>query len=207
MAGVSLAAIMSACDTSDPDPDPDPNAIDLGSGDMGLLNYTYALEQLEAAYYTQVLASPYVDMTEEEEAILTDIRDHEIAHRDYFLAVLGADAIPDLNVAFSQIDFTDRMAVLTTASVFEDLGVSAYNGAARLLTNPELLLVAGKIVSVEARHAGVIRDLLAPGTIAFAGDDVVNNNGLDQARNPDTVLDLAGPYIDTPLSDDNLPTA
>jgi hypothetical protein len=146
-------------------------------------------------------------MTEEEEAILTDIRDHEIAHRDYFLAVLGADAIPDLNVAFSQIDFTDRMAVLTTASVFEDLGVSAYNGAARLLTNPELLLVAGKIVSVEARHAGVIRDLLAPGTIAFAGDDVVNNNGLDQARNPDTVLDLAGPYIDTPLSDDNLPTA
>lgn len=33
--------------------------VDLGSGDIGVLNYAYALEQLEAAFYTQVVASLY----------------------------------------------------------------------------------------------------------------------------------------------------
>ena len=34
-------------------------AADLGSGDIGILNYAYALEQLEAAFYTMVIDSPY----------------------------------------------------------------------------------------------------------------------------------------------------
>ncbi|MGB7786940.1 MAG: ferritin-like domain-containing protein [Salinimicrobium sp.] len=32
---------------------------DLGSGDLGILNYAYALEQLEAAFYTNVLDGAY----------------------------------------------------------------------------------------------------------------------------------------------------
>src|SRR5215210_8088269 len=34
-------------------------AVALGSGDTGVLNYAYALEQLEAAFYTGVLAGGY----------------------------------------------------------------------------------------------------------------------------------------------------
>ena len=34
-------------------------SVDLGTGDVGILNYAYALEQLEAAFYTQVIATPY----------------------------------------------------------------------------------------------------------------------------------------------------
>ena len=34
-------------------------AADLGEGDIGVLNYAYALEQLEAAFYTMVIDSPY----------------------------------------------------------------------------------------------------------------------------------------------------
>ena len=30
------------------------DGVDLGTGDIGILNYAYALEQLEAAFYTQV---------------------------------------------------------------------------------------------------------------------------------------------------------
>ena len=58
--------------------------------------------------------------------------------------------------------------MLGTARAFEDLGVSAYNGAGRFIKSADYLLIAGKVVSVEARHAAVIRALLAPGTDSFA---------------------------------------
>ena len=52
-------------------------AADLGSGDVGVLNYAYALEQLEAAFYTQVVSSPYSGISDAELGVLTEIRDHE----------------------------------------------------------------------------------------------------------------------------------
>ena len=135
-------------------------AVDLGEGDVGILNYAYALEQLEAAFYTQVTKTPYANMASADTAILTGIRDHEIAHRDFFKAALKKNAIPALEVDFTKIDFNSRDSVLTTARTFEDLGVAAYNGAGQLLEKGEYLLLAGKIVSVEARHATAIRYLI-----------------------------------------------
>ncbi len=179
-------------------------AADLGAGDIGILNYAYALEQLEAAFYFKVIETPYADITEAETVLLTDIRDHEIAHRDFLKTALAADAIPDLEVDFSAVDFGDRTSVLTTAQTFEDIGVSAYNGAGQLLTNPEYLLAAGRIVSVEARHSAAIRNLVSPDSVAFAGPDVVNENGLDVVRAPAEVLALADPFIVTEVTATNL---
>ena len=179
-------------------------AADLGAGDIGILNYAYALEQLEAAFYSKVIETPYVDITEAETALLTDIRDHEIAHRDFLKTALAADAIPDLEVDFSAVDFGDRTSVLTTAQTFEDIGVSAYNGAGQLLTNPEYLLAAGRIVSIEARHSAAIRNLVSPHSVAFAGPDVVDKNGLDVVRAPAEVLTLADPFIVTEVTAMNL---
>lgn len=180
--------------------------VDLGKGDFGILNYAYALEQLEAAFYTQAVSTPFARMSSEERAILTDIRDHEIAHREFFKAALGKKAIPGLQVNFTSINFNSRDSVLGTARTFEDLGVSAYNGAGQLLKNPTFLLLAGKIVSVEARHAAVIRDLINPMSTAFAGDDVVDSStGLDPARLPAQVLAAAAPFITTPISANRLP--
>ena len=175
-------------------------AADLGAGDIGILNYAYALEQLEAAFYSKVIETPYADITEAETVLLTDIRDHEIAHRDFLKTALAADAIPDLEVDFSAVDFGDRTSVLTTAQTFEDIGVSAYNGAGQLLTNPEYLLAAGRIVSIEARHSAAIRNLVSPDSVAFAGPDVVNKNGLDVVRSPAEVLVLADPFIVTEVT-------
>ena len=175
-------------------------AADLGSGDIGILNYAYALEQLEAAFYTKVVETPYGDMSDAEKQILTDIRDHEVEHREFLKNALADKAIPGLDVDFSKIDFASRESVLTTAKTFEDLGVSAYNGAGKLLKNGDYLTAAGKIVSVEARHAATIRDLLQPGTISFAGPDVVDKNGLDVARAPAAVLKAAGPFIKTEVT-------
>ncbi len=180
-------------------------AADLGGGDIGILNYAYALEQLEAAFYTMVIASPYVGMSKREHAILTDIRDHEIAHRRFLKKNLGSKAIPSLQVNFAAVNFSSRNSVLTTAKTFEDLGVSAYNGAARYIKTPGYLLAAGKIVSVEARHAAVIRDLLKPNSNSFAGPDVVGAHGLDVVRSPGKVLAAAGPFIKSNVTANNLP--
>ncbi len=180
---------------------PQSGAVDLGSGDTGILNYAYALEQLEAAFYTQVISTPYANMSGQERQILTDLRDHEIVHREFFKTALGASAIPALTPNFSKIKFNNRKSVLETARTFEDLGVSAYNGAGQLLTNPEYLLLAGKIVSVEARHAAAIRSLLKPRSDSFAPKP------LDEARSPSAVLTLAAPFISTRISGNNLPTA
>lgn len=178
--------------------------VDLGSGDTGILNYAYALEQLEAAFYTQVILTPYSGITDVEKAMLTDIRDHEIAHREFFKTALGTSAITALEVNFSSIDFSSRSSVLGTAKAFEDLGVSAYNGAGKLISNPDYLVLAGKIVSVEARHAAYIRDLLSNGS--FADTTVVDSNGLEKSRMPSEVLAIAGPYVKTTINASNLPS-
>lgn len=198
-----LAFVVSSCDKDDNNTDP--NAVDLGTGDTGILNYAYALEQLEAAFYIKVLTSPYTGGSVAEMALLADIRDHEIAHREFFKNALGSGKIQDLQVDFSSINFTDRTSVLGAAKAFEDLGVSAYNGAGKLITNPAYLTLAGKIVSVEARHAAWIRDIISNGT--FADNTVVDANGLDKSRTPPEVVAMANTYLVTKVSANNLPTS
>lgn len=198
-ATITLAGLAAGCDKDNGSSD----GIDLGSGDTGVLNYAYALEQLEAAFYKQVTDTPFTGMTATEAVFFADIRDHEIAHREFFKKALAGGAIQALEVDFSSINFSSRDSVLATAKAFEDLGVSAYNGAGRLLANPAYLLLAGKIVSVEARHAAAIRDLISYNS--FSDNTVVDANGLDKSRTPAEVLSIAGPYLKTKINASNLP--
>ena len=191
-------ALLAACKKND-----DNNGTDLGSGDIGILNYAYALEQLEAAFYIQVISTPYSGISAEETIFLKDIRDHEIAHREFFKNALGGSAIPGLEVDFSSINFSSRASVLGTAMAFEDLGVSAYDGAGYLFKDANYLLLAGKIVSVEARHAALIRELVAPNT--FLGNQV-DASSVNISRTPAEVLAIAGTYIKTKINASNLPT-
>lgn len=207
-ASAAVITIGSACNDDD---NPSSNGgVNLGSGDVGILNYAYALEQLEAAFYEKVVSSFYTGITPLESEYLTDIRNHEVGHREFFKAAITAAAptqiIPALEVDFSSIDFTSRNSVLTTAKTFEDLGVTAYNGAGQLISTtgngPTYLTLAGKIVSVEARHAALIADLLQNGSFA----NTVDANGLDKANTPATVLAAAAPFIKTKIDASNLPS-
>ncbi|MBC6991425.1 ferritin-like domain-containing protein [Hymenobacter sp. BT491] len=186
------------------------NEVNVGSGDFGILNYAYALEQLEAAFYAQVVASPYyAGASAAERQILQDVAAHEVAHRDFFkkaITALGGSPIKDLEPDFSAINFSDRTSVLTTAKAFEDLGVSAYNGAGKLIANPDYLTLAGKIVSVEARHAALIRDLIQNGS--FVGPDVVDfSTGLEKSKSPAEVVITANAFLKkgSKLNVSNLP--
>ncbi|MCE7058464.1 ferritin-like domain-containing protein [Dyadobacter sp. CY343] len=199
-------ALASACkdDETEPMPGGNGDTVDLGSGDVGVLNYAYALEQLEAAFYSQVITTPYMGMTDAEKTILTDIRDHEIIHREFFKAALGDKAIKGLTPNFASIDFTKKDAVLGAAKLFEDTGVAAYNGAGKLLKDGGNLLLAGKIVSVEARHAAVIRDLINPKSADFAGDDILDANGMDKAIAPADILNAVKGYVKETITGANV---
>ncbi|MDB5014319.1 MAG: Tat (Twin-arginine translocation) pathway signal sequence containing protein [Daejeonella sp.] len=181
------------------------STVDLGSGDVGILNYAYALEQLEAAFYIQAVKTPYNGMNAFEKMYLVDICRHEVAHREFFKTALGKAAIKGLEVDFSKIDFTSRDSVLGTAKAFEDLGVAAYNGAGSLIKSADYLTLAGKIVSVEARHAAAIRNLIQYGS--FANSEVIDANGLDKAMMPMDVLAIAGTFVKTEINASNLPTS
>lgn len=176
--------------------------------DFGVLNYAYALEQLEAAFYIKVASAPPSGFSTIQKNYFQDVQFHEIAHREFFKNALGTAAIGSLEVDFSSIDFTSASSVLAAAQSFEDLGVAAYNGAGVRIQDAKYLVIAGQIVSVEARHAAWVRDQISNGTFAdlatltTLGAD--NVKGLDGALTPDKVLAIAGKYIKTKINVINL---
>lgn len=213
---VLLPSVFGACDDDD---DPVGNggnngAVTLNLGtEAGILNYAFALEQLEAGFYEAVVASAaFNGMTAELKEVFTDLRNHEVAHREFFRQVIPA-ASRIGNLAFNTTTLNASLAsaatILKTSETFEDLGVAAYNGAGKYLTTPANLLLAGKIVSVEARHAAAIRDIrgAAPYNVGdankrFAGDDVVSAQGLDVVLEPATVRQrvIASAFVSTTIN-------
>ncbi|QKZ12756.1 ferritin-like domain-containing protein [Spirosoma sp. KUDC1026] len=219
--GVATATglVMSACTNTIPDPLAGPDGgstanarigdvIDLGTGDVGVLNYAYALEQAELRFLELVTDQFYDSITEKERQIFIELRNQEITHREFYKQVLGSAAIPTLTLDYSSVNFRNRDSVLQTAKTFADLATAAYNGAGQLLTNATNLAIGGIIVSVEARHAAVIRELISPGTTAFAGDDIIDPaTGLERALKPAEVLPQAQKFIKETIQATRLPMA
>lgn len=150
---------------------------DFGGGDFGILSYSYALEQLAADFYTRVVNASNFTTTfnSNEQEVLTDLYNHEVIHREFFREMLGnalpdsgSQLLPDLSFNYGSFNFSDRNAVLNMAKTLENTGIAAYNGSGKYLTNPDNLLLAGKIVSVEGRHASAIASLMNPNSADFA---------------------------------------
>jgi hypothetical protein len=194
---LASASVLQACDSEEPD---DTSNLELDfSSDVGVLNYAYALEQLEAAFYAAVVgASNFTTLfPAAEQALLRDIAAHEAIHDDFFRTAITAAApsqiLPRLTPNLPASALASRASILQTALTFEDLGVSAYNGAGKYISSDDYLTIAGKIVSVEARHASIIAGLIAPNSISASGQ--IDANGLDVARPPRAVLAAAQPFI------------
>ena len=206
---VFLPSMMAACSNDDDNNIVTPPGggaaltIDFAKGDFAVLQFAYALEQLEADFYTKVMAAVTAgttNLTATDKAILQDIKYHEVLHREYFKVALGTTYGFTITTTYPNLNFNDRTQVLATAKSLEDTGVKAYNGAAQYITSTDYLLAAGKIVSVEARHASAISDLIAPNTNAFASQT------FDDVARPATIAGIAQGFIIDKLTFANAPT-
>jgi hypothetical protein len=117
-------------------------------------------------------------------------------------------AKPAINLNALGLGFGNEAEFLTLARIFEDIGVTAYGGAAQLMTvtSSPYIGTAARILAVEAEHVGNIRLQIARLGIAspkLDGVDIVppptgtdfisadNVNGLTAIRTPGQVLYLA----------------
>ncbi len=158
------------------------------AGPVDVLNYALTLEHLEATFYRQGLETFGPD---DFDAGVFDnlvlVRDHEAAHVETLASViidLGGQPVEEAEYDFGYGD--DPNAFLNVAATLENVGVAAYDGAARFLSTPALITAAGTIVAVEARHASYLN--LVTGEVPFP-------DAFETPLTPEEVLNAAGGFI------------
>ena len=91
--------------------------------------------------------------------------------------------------------FADELSFLLGAFVFEDVGVTAYTGASKLISENQKLESAAGILAVEGYHAGAIRtELYMRGAEARRSADGISaaRNQLDGSSSKDQGITSAG---------------
>ncbi|KAH9983488.1 ferritin-like domain-containing protein [Russula compacta] len=166
---------------------------DLDPGDALVLQFAVTLEDLETQFYSQMLGNfSSSDFTNAgfvsgDVAIeqLQTIGGQESTHVATILGILGNTPPLGCSFDFSSV-LTDVETALATARTFEDVGVGAYLGATALIQDPEILLDAGSIMTVEARHQTMLNIL---------NDGTAIPQPFDFPLTPQEVLSLVGGFV------------
>ena len=198
-----------------------------GPTDIDILNFALNLEYLEAEFYTvattgrriedagigvsgvgtqgATVGGSVVAMDNRVAQLARDVTNDEQMHVRLLRGALGSAAIakPAINLAALGIGFANVNEFLILSRAFEDVGVTAYAGAAPLISSRAILATAAGIALTEGQHAGVFRFLVYDRGIAVPQLDNmdvpplgspngrlfnVNNEGLSPPRTASQVL-------------------
>jgi hypothetical protein len=142
--------------------------------------------------------------------VIANIANDERQHVALLRSALGSQKIakPNIDLTAMGFGFGSQYEVVKLARIFEDIGVSAYAGAAGMLTTPSIITTAARIVAAEAEHVSQLRlqaALLNVATTPIDGADLIpppsgsgsqlfslnRANGLCATRTPAEILYLA----------------
>jgi hypothetical protein len=141
---------------------------------------------------------------------MEEVAANELAHVRYYRRVLGGNAVsrPALDIAggFAAAakaaglgdnfdPFASEMNFFLGGMLMEDVGVTAYKGAAPLIVNKTYLEAAAGILAVEAYHMGMARSTLyRMGAEARAAANAISDarDSLDGATDLDQGIEVAG---------------
>lgn len=195
--------------------------------DVDILNFALNLEYLEAEFYSMATyGSTLVELgviTQSETSgpttggnmvsgfknspvafLATALRNDEIAHVKLLRTALGSSAVPKpaINLAALGYGFSSVSSFLELGRQFEDVGLSAYLGAAPSIQSKTYLATAAAILGTEAQHSGSLRlECIQWGTKSPAVDSLdipptssapydVDKNALSIPRTPQQVLSI-----------------
>jgi hypothetical protein len=186
-----------------------------GSGDVKVLNFALALEDLEADLYTQAfqrltvggrnklgIEIPGMNLGfSNVDVYYTHVFGIvEAQHRDFLRKALGSAAISPFKYNFNMQNLS-RKQVADLLFSAESLGTAAYLGAIPYLQTKDYLQTAGAIQGTEARHTAVFAEIIdglfneglnvAPVTKQYGGAVTA----LEVPIPPDTVLKTVSPFI------------
>lgn len=201
--------------------------------DTDILNFALNLEYLEAEFYTYATTGmgigslgltvsgsgsagsttggaqvPFSDPAVARVANeLARNERYHVALLQNTITSLGGTPIakPAINLAVLGNVFANDAIFLTQARAFEEIGVTAYGGAAPLITNKTVVGYAARILATEAEHVGYIRSLIVAKGIPISALDSVdvvpppsgvlyfstNSQAITAVRSPGQVLYVA----------------
>ena len=115
---------------------------------------------------------------------------------------LAAKLVPNAQTQFNP--FLNETNFLLGAFIFEDVGVTAYAGAAALLQNKDYLSAAASILAIEAYHSGTVRTVLG-GMGMQAAANAISAVRASLGNGKEQGLSIAGLSINTsPADSDSL---
>jgi hypothetical protein len=163
----SLATTFAVAGCSDPT---DPSAhvtLDV-STELGQVNFSYALAQLEVDFYVRVVRSNCPAMTAAERNVLVGDAGATAPNLAAFQKAIASGRITDA-VLFRTgqiVNLADRDAVISAAQTIADAAAQGYAGALAHVTTPPYVSLLTTMATTSAQRADAIRALNALGPIS-----------------------------------------